>query len=107
MGNLDRAAECVDKALAMDPGRNDILLGLSTAFVMAGNLDRAEALVRRYLEMDPPLPLKAFAWARLGQLEQRQGNLPEGEKLMNAAAAMDPHLWRGFMPPPAEIFTRP
>jgi tetratricopeptide (TPR) repeat protein len=107
VGNMDRAAECVDKALAMDPERNDILLGLSTAFAMAGDLDRAGALVRRYLEMGPPLPLKAFALARLGQLEQRKGNLPEGEKLVNEAMVMDPHLWRGFMPPPSVIFVRP
>lgn len=107
VGNLIRAAECIDKALAMNPGRFDILLRLSTAYAMTGDWDRAEATVRRYIGMAPPLPLEAFAWARLGQIAQQKGNRDEGGELMGKASAMDPHLWRGFMPPPEVIFVRP
>ncbi len=106
-GNLVRAAECIDKALAMNPRRFDILLRLSTAYAMTGDWDRAEAVVHRFIGMTPPLPLEAFAWAWLGQIAQQRGNRAEGGELMSKAAAMDPHLWRGFMPPPEVIFVRP
>jgi tetratricopeptide (TPR) repeat protein len=107
LGKPDRAAECIDRALEMNPQTSEILLRLATSFAMTEDWDKARATTRRYIDLDPPLPLLAFAWARLGQIEERSGNPASGQELMDKALAMDPHLWRGFMPPPKEIFTRP
>ena len=104
---LDRAAVCIDKALEMNPRRSYILLRLVTAFAMARDWDRATAITQRYLTLDPPVALKAFATARLGQIKLQSGDSAGGKDLMSKAMEMDPHLWRGFMPPPEEIFTRP
>ena len=104
-GKLDRA--CIEKALEMNPQRDYILLRLGTAFAMAEDWGRAEGMTRRYLALDPPVPLMAWATARLGQIKQQSGDPASGIELMNKAMAMDPHLWRGFMPPPEAIFTLP
>jgi tetratricopeptide (TPR) repeat protein len=106
-GNPDRASECLDKALEMNPQRFYPLLRLATVFAMERDWDRAEAIIRRYISLDPPLPLLAFAWGQLGQIEKQRGNVAAGEELISKAMEMDPHLWRTFMPPTEEIFTRP
>lgn len=106
-GKPARAAECLDRSLEMHPEGTYLLLRLGTAFALAGNWDPARAAIQRYIDTDPPLPLRAFAWARLGQIEQRSGDSAAGEKLMAKAKSMDPHLWRALMPPSQELFTRP
>jgi tetratricopeptide (TPR) repeat protein len=107
LGHLNRASECIDKAIEMNPQRFYILLQLSTAFAMAREWDRAQSIIQRYISLNPPLPLKAYAVARLGQIKQQRGDVSGGTELMSKAMEMDPHLWRGFMPPPEEILSRP
>lgn len=105
LGDLDRATECINKAIELDPERTHILLRLGNAYVMSNDLAKAAVNVERYLGFDHPVPLRAWALATLGRIRQRMGNADEGQVMIDQALALDPHLWKTFMPPPEELFT--
>jgi tetratricopeptide (TPR) repeat protein len=105
LGEIERARNCVDKALEIDRESNYILLNLATAYASAKQWKKAKDTIERYLEYDPPVALKAFAYARLGLIERGMGNEEKGEELLKRAREMDRHVWITFMPPPEEIFT--
>ena len=105
LGDLERASDCIDKAIKLDPERVYILLRLGLAYAMKEDWGQAKELTQRYIRLDPPVSLKAFAFDRLGRISQRTGKSAEAKKLMEKAVAMDPHVWQTFMPPPEELFT--
>ncbi len=107
LGDLPRAADCIDKAIKLDPARYYILLRLGTAYAIEKEWDRAREVIERYIRLNPPVPLKAFAFWYLGQIGKRSGKPAEGRKFMDKAVAMDAHLWKTFMPPPEVLFTKP
>lgn len=105
LGELDEAAKCLERAMALDHRSCYGLLRLSLAYAMQEDWDRAIAVTQRYLETEPPLALKAFAVGRLGMIQHRMGDRDRGRELMEEARALDPHVWQTVMPPPREIFT--
>jgi tetratricopeptide (TPR) repeat protein len=107
LGDLDSATDCINKAIQLDPERTQILLRLANAYVMSDDLDQAAGNAERYLGYKHPVPMRAWALAYLGRIRQRMGNADEGQKMVDQALALDPHLWRTFMPPPEVLFETP
>jgi len=104
-GELDLAAECLDKAIGKEREACYGLLRLGLAFALQEDWERAEALTEQYLALNPPLPLKAYATGRMGMIQSRMGDQDAGHEWMAKARAIDPHVWQTVMPPPREIFT--
>jgi tetratricopeptide (TPR) repeat protein len=107
LNEIDRAADCIDKAIALEPDRYYILLRLATAYAMKDDWDKAQALAERYLGLDPPVPLQAYASGYLAQIHRHGGRQDLGTEFMAKALALDPHVWQTVMPPPEELFTSP
>jgi len=107
LADLDRASECLDRAIALDPYHFYLLLRLSNAYAMKQDWSQATAAVERYLGFDTPRPLEAWAVGHLGQIKKGQGDQVAGRKLVAKAETLDPHVWKTFMPPPEILFTVP
>jgi len=107
LNDVARAAECLDKALALDRDRNYLLLRLGMAYAMQEDWKRATEVGDRYLDLDPPLPLRAWTTFYLGQIKRRQGDQAGGRDLISQAEQLDPHVWKTFSPPPEILFTAP
>lgn len=103
-GDIELGAECLEKALQIDPQRDYGLLNLGLAHFMKQDMQTAAELTRRYIDRDPPVPLKAYAMARLAQIHHRQGDNEAARVWSDKAEDLDPHVWHTFMPPPEEIF---
>ena len=74
VGDLERAAECLEKAIQKNKDNSYGLLGLGLAYAMQEDWDRAMALTQRYIQLEPPVALKAFAMGRLGMIHRRMGD---------------------------------
>jgi len=107
VGDLERASECLDKAIRKNRENCYGLLRLGMAYSIQEDWDRAMGLTQRYLLLKPPIALKAFAMDRLGRIHSRMGDEAKSRELIQNARELDPHVWQTFMPPPQEIFVSP
>ena len=107
VGDLERASECLEKAIQKNKENCYGLLRLGLAYTMQEDWDRAMGLTQRYLLLEPPVALKAFAMDRLGRIHSRMGDEAKSRELIQKARELDPHVWQTFMPPPQEIFVSP
>jgi len=104
-GELDLAAECLDKAIGKEREACYGLLRLGLAYSMKHDWDRAEQVTQQYLDLNPPVALKAYATGRMGMIQRQRGDEDGSREWMARAHDLDPHVWQTVMPPPREIFT--
>jgi tetratricopeptide (TPR) repeat protein len=92
-GNLEKAREFYQKAIAMRPGNADALLAYGHFEDRQGRLAEAAKLYRAALDADPQ---HAAALNDLGLCFARQGQLPQALELVRQAARLRPdrHIYR-------------
>jgi tetratricopeptide (TPR) repeat protein len=105
MQELDRAAECADRVIELDPTYSRILLNLGTMLGMDERWEEAESAFNRFLEYDSVPALEAFAIAKLATVKKHTGEQQQADELLKRAKAIDPDVWITVMPPAEEIFT--
>jgi tetratricopeptide (TPR) repeat protein len=85
-GEYELALDAFTRA-ALDEGMTgDILTSMGTANLGLGRLGQAETLLRRAVEVDETSP---EAWNNLGALLVEQNKLPEAERVLRTAYALD------------------
>jgi Flp pilus assembly protein TadD len=96
----DEAMPHIERAIALDPSRREILLDLASHLQARKRLEEAEAAVRRYLasKPDPIPPLKARALRRLAHISRQAGKAAEADDLASEAAKLDPVDWTPIVP---------
>lgn len=88
---MSRYAEAIDvynRALKLQPDRQDVRLALAAAELANGDPDSSNDLYSNILAEDPH---NAEALAGLGRIAFQQGNLGDAEKLSNDALGINPH----------------
>jgi tetratricopeptide (TPR) repeat protein len=86
-GELDRARQEFEAALALDPGQAEALLGVGQILGIQGRTAEAEQTLRRALRVDPASP---SALAHLAELRRDQGNLDDAIRLYREALDVAP-----------------
>jgi Flp pilus assembly protein TadD len=105
-GDLDKAAQHIDRAVQLDPQRSRLRLDLARTAAMRNDSDRAAAAVQAFLKTDPAPALRAFATFYLAAIERRQQHTEQAETLLKQARAIDAHVWTTMVPPPAILFEK-
>lgn len=90
-GNLQKAYECYEQALAMNPDITSARVNLSAVLLDTGRYAEAEEQVRKVLAAEP---YSADAWSILGRAQAGMGKLDEAKESLLKAIAIDP---RGAM----------
>jgi tetratricopeptide (TPR) repeat protein len=85
--NAKAAAEAFGQAVATEPRRATLHLGLAAVALLEGRDEDAEPSLRRALELDPAVPL---ARSMLGQLLYRRGDLPGAIRTYDTLVAESP-----------------
>jgi tetratricopeptide (TPR) repeat protein len=88
----DRAAEHVERALAVAPEDPEVMLAAADLERILGHHEEALALYARVLAADPS-PICAHVGASWAH--ERRGDLEQAELAARAAIAADPNDWRG------------
>ncbi len=88
-GDTAAARKEFERALAVNPGYAEALLGLAEIERFDGRVAQAERLVERALQVDPN---SIGALAQLAELKRDQGDLPEAIRLFEEALAIDDSL---------------
>lgn len=86
-GQLDSAADHLQRALAIKPDFTYALTGYGAVLERQGKLDEAAAQLEQALRINPS---SARAIASLGLVRQRQGRAQEAATLLDQAVRMDP-----------------
>ncbi len=95
-GQLERALEEFERALALDPNNAEALLNIGAIHQAWGRTQQAEHFAERALQADPS---STGALAQLGSIRRDQGDLGEALRLHRLALAIDdsqPALYLGL-----------
>ena len=89
-----RANASFERALALEPGNSDALVGPATLAIMFGRFDDALRLDRRAIELDP---LNAGRWEVLGEAEFFRGRLDAAIPDLKKALELNPDIWHAHV----------
>lgn len=105
-GEVDKAIESVDRAIALDPQRSQVLLDVALILALDGQLEPAEKLVSRFLAQKPgpARGLQAYASMMLGRIRTMAGDQEAGNDLLARARELDSYCWFTMRPPPEVLF---
>lgn len=87
-GELDKAREHLEAAVAADPGHGDAWYNLALVHLEQGGMDTAMTCLRRALEISPGNHSVLY---RLGVALEKQGRADEARSMYAAAVAQDPN----------------
>ncbi len=87
-GQTDKALECFQGMLDLDPGNPMALTNAGTAELMRGRLDPAEKLLRRAVTTDAS---QATAWNGLGVIAARSGRASKAVEAWQQVLELDPN----------------
>ena len=94
LGKTTLAQEHARKAMALDPTRRTLLIGLART-ISKQDPALAQQLTETYLEDDTvPAPLRANALNFLSALQKQQGHEQEAQATTEQAQALDPYTWQ-------------
>ncbi len=85
-GELDKAREEFEKALALNPNYSDALLNIGEVLRLQGRVAEAEHYVKRALQVDPN---SIGALAQLGEIKRDMGDIDEAIRLFREGLAID------------------
>lgn len=85
-GRHDEALACFDKALGIDPGYTDALLGKAMAHAAKAELEAAIAITKRLIELKPD---EVLAHTTLSRFYQQAGQIAEAEEAAAKARTLD------------------
>jgi len=88
-GNLDRAADVLEKAVAAGPSDTVALTDLGNVYLKQGKLDQAQQTLERALNLNPEAP---SAQNLLGLALARKQDWARAERSFRAAIAIQPEL---------------
>jgi len=105
----DKGLQHLNKTLALDPGRGEILIDLARHHAMAKRYGDADNALKRYLDSEPvaPVPMRAYATFCLAKIQKMQGNDKRADELMAEAKKLDPNCWTFFRQPHRALFDPP
>jgi len=86
-GRPEEARRTLERALALQPENDQLLVNLAAMVGGAGDAARAEALARRALQANPA---QAGAWVIFGNLAMERGDGPGALAAFDRAIALDP-----------------
>jgi len=104
-----KGLEHLNKALALDPSRAELLVDLARHYGMAKQYGPAQHAVQRYLDFQPapPVPMRAYATFCAAKIQKMQGQHARANALLKQAKTLDPACWTFFRQPPHALFTAP
>jgi tetratricopeptide (TPR) repeat protein len=88
-GNYPRAAEVMEKVIALSQPDSSVFTDLGNAYLRQGLVDKAEPALQKALSLDPEMPQ---ANNLMGLLEVRKGNSETAEKYFRDAIRIQPDL---------------
>ncbi len=88
-GQLQRAAEILEKAAALPAPDTVVLIDLGGAYLRLGNLPKADQILQRALSVNPDLP---EAHNLLGLVAGQKEDWPNAEKHLRQAISIQPDL---------------
>lgn len=91
--DLARATSATERALELDPQRNDLRLNLGTALARAGELDRAQKIFFEAARRSPDDANVAF---NLGLTLKKRGDAAQATQWLTRASQLDPNLARAW-----------
>jgi tetratricopeptide (TPR) repeat protein len=84
----DKALECSEKSLALEPENQYTMNNLGYVYLNMGDLDKAFEFWLRAVEIDPKF---ASAWHSLGEGYEQKGELDKAEDSYKKALAINPN----------------
>ncbi|MBE0636885.1 MAG: tetratricopeptide repeat protein [Bacteroidales bacterium] len=101
VGNIDEATICYQKAIDLDPSKNDLYLDLGRFYMMMAMQNPAltdsvaplvEKEFNKFLNFtpEPKNPMKAWAYSILSMINRRTGNVEVADKFLIMAKELDP-----------------
>ncbi|MCL6478921.1 MAG: tetratricopeptide repeat protein [Peptococcaceae bacterium] len=91
--NAAKAAETYEKAVALEPGRDDLKVKLADSFVAAGQYDQAEKILKDLISRNPgdKEAHYVYGYALIGKKSYGQ-SLEEFEQFVKLAGENDPRV---------------
>jgi len=116
--NIDEAKKYYQRAIDLDPSKNDLYLDLGRYYLMMvmqnpAILDSVMPMIEeqfnKYLNVTPqPIkPMRAWTYSTLAMINHRAGNKELAEKYMGMAKELDPFYSRASAKPGKAIYSPP
>ena len=115
---IEDAKICYQKAIELDPSKNDLNLDLGRYYIMmamqnSAVLDSVAPFIKeqfnKYLNFipEPINPMKAWTYSFLSLISRRAGNIEDADKYMGLAKELDPFFSPAFGKPGKAIYCPP
>ena len=92
-GDLEKAAQCYQQAVSLNPNNPALRVGLGVALIGQASYAEAKTQLNRAILLDPA---NANTYYLLGNIAQKQGDLPAAIELYNEALEIKPNFEAAF-----------